>query len=260
MGTVGAMVGSPAHGVGNLMVEADGLGRVIGDRSVAEVAAYTDGACRGNPGPGGYGVVLVCGKARKELSGGRRRTTNNRMELLAAIKALEALTQRCAVTLYTDSEYVARGINEGWALRWRAKGWRISANKPAKNPDLWADLLDQLARHAVSVRWVKGHADVPENNHADQLAVAAAAGSALPPDEGYDRPQSAPQASTIGEGHPCFKCRTPVVKQAGHKRLKPGQTYYYEWVLYCPGCQATYMIEAAKRTVDRGPELNLGIQ
>lgn len=239
------------------MDEADGRKREVGDGSDPGIAAYTDGACRGNPGPGGYGAVLICGTSRWELSGGYRRTTNNRMELLAAIKALQALTRRCVVTLYTDSEYVARGINEGWALRWRAKGWRIAANKPAKNPDLWAELLNELAKHEVTVRWVKGHADVPENNRADQLAVAAAAHPNLPSDEGYDHPPSEPQRSAMCEGHPCFKCRTPVVKQAFHKRLKPGQTNYYAWVLHCPGCKTFYTVEAAKRTVDRGPELDL---
>ncbi|OQW95440.1 MAG: ribonuclease HI, partial [Verrucomicrobia bacterium A1] len=200
--------GLPEHRLDEVMPE-----MAFDNGSNPEIVAYTDGACRGNPGPGGYGVVLIGGAIRKELSGGYRLTTNNRMELLAAIKALQVMTQRCAVTLYTDSEYVARGISEGWALRWREKGWRISANKPAKNPDLWAELLDQAAKHAVSVRWVRGHGDVPENNRADQLAVATAAAPDLPPDEGYERQQSEPPEPTIREGHPCFKCKTPVLKR-----------------------------------------------
>lgn len=222
-----------------------------------EVFAYTDGACRGNPGPGGYGAVLVCGKARKELSGGCRRTTNNRMEILACIHALRALKRRCSVTLFTDSQYVAGGLGEGWARRWREKDWWISANKRAKNTDLWAELLDLAEKHEVRIEWVRGHDSVQENCRADQLAVAAAAVPDLPPDEGFERHESEPLETTIREGHPCFKCQTPVQKRSPKKRSKPGQSYYYEWILYCPGCRTMYMMEEAKRMIDQGAELGL---
>lgn len=158
-----------------------------------QVTIYTDGGALGNPGPGGYGVVMLYNQHRKELSGGYRRTTNNRMELMAAISALEKLKTPCDVTLYTDSRYVADSINLGWAKRWRANGWRKNKTEPAMNPDLWERLLDLLEQHQVRVMWVKGHAGNAENERCDQLSVAAAHQANLPPDEEYERlhsPQS----------------------------------------------------------------------
>lgn len=133
------------------------------------VEAFTDGACRGNPGPGGWGVVLRAGAHVKELSGGEPSTTNNRMELKAAIEALTALKQPCSVALYTDSVYVRSGITE-WLPAWRARGWRTAGRKPVKNQDLWQALADQAARHEVAWHWVKGHSGHPENERADELA------------------------------------------------------------------------------------------
>ena len=133
------------------------------------VEAFTDGACRGNPGPGGWGVLLRAGERVKELSGGEPATTNNRMELQAAIEALAALKEPCKVALYTDSVYVRSGITE-WLPAWRARGWRTADRKPVKNKDLWVALADQAARHEVSWHWVKGHAGHPENERADELA------------------------------------------------------------------------------------------
>ena len=133
------------------------------------VEAFTDGACRGNPGPGGWGVLLRAGERVKELSGGEPATTNNRMELKAAIEALAALKEPCKVALYTDSVYVRSGITE-WLPAWRARGWRTADRKPVKNKDLWVTLADQAARHEVSWHWVKGHAGHPENERADELA------------------------------------------------------------------------------------------
>jgi ribonuclease HI len=136
---------------------------------MAEVEVFTDGACRGNPGPGGWGVVLRYGKHQKELYGGEPNTTNNRMELMAAIKALESLTRSCKVTLTTDSVYVRSGITE-WLPNWKRRGWKTAAGKPVKNVDLW-QRLDQAARsHEVSWHWVKGHSGHAENERADQLA------------------------------------------------------------------------------------------
>jgi ribonuclease HI len=136
---------------------------------MSDVEAYTDGACRGNPGPGGWGAVLKTGAHVKELSGGEADTTNNRMELTAAIRALEALKRPCRVALYTDSTYVRSGITE-WLPTWRARGWRTADKKPVKNQDLWQALAAQAARHEVRWHWVKGHSGHPENERADELA------------------------------------------------------------------------------------------
>ena len=135
-----------------------------------EVTIYTDGACSGNPGPGGWGAILEYKGKRRELSGGEAQTTNNRMELLAAISALEALKEPCTVTLYTDSQYFAKAINDGWLIGWKKKGWKRK-DGPLKNPDLWQKLDALLAQHEVTVVWVKGHADNEGNNRCDELAV-----------------------------------------------------------------------------------------
>ena len=139
------------------------------------VTIYTDGACSGNPGPGGYGVILRYGAAEKELSGGEAVTTNNRMELMAAITGLRALREPCQVTLYSDSQYVINGITKGWAAKWRANGWMRNRTEKAVNPELWDELLTLCARHEVTMVWVRGHAGHPENERCDHLAVAAAA-------------------------------------------------------------------------------------
>ena len=151
------------------------------------VVIYTDGGAIGNPGPGGYGVVLRQGKHRKELSGGYRRTTNNRMELMACIVALEALKQPCSAVLYSDSVYVVNGINKGWAEGWRRHGWERANGQMAENIDLWQRLLELNETHDVEFRWVKGHAGLPGNERADQLASEAARRENLPPDTAYER-------------------------------------------------------------------------
>ena len=136
-----------------------------------QVVIYTDGACKGNPGPGGWGVLLLAGPHRKELFGGERETTNNRMELTAVIEALRALKRPCDVTLYLDSEYVRKGITE-WIHGWKAKGWKTAAKQPVKNAELW-QVLDHLVStsgHRIEWRWVKGHAGDPGNEKADALA------------------------------------------------------------------------------------------
>jgi ribonuclease HI len=140
------------------------------------VRAFTDGACLGNPGPGGYGAILVYRGHRKELSGAEGDTTNNRMELRACIEALRALKHPCDVELTSDSKYVVQGIEDGWAERWRRNGWMRDKKNPAKNADLWQELLDLCATHRVRFRWVRGHNGHPENERADELAVAAARG------------------------------------------------------------------------------------
>ena len=130
---------------------------------------YTDGACRGNPGPGGWGALLMYGDERKEICGGEKETTNNRMELSAAIFALASLKRSCDLTLYTDSKYVMTGINE-WIKGWKAKGWQTAAKKPVKNVDLWKQLDQETQRHTIKWVWVKGHAGNEGNEAADQLA------------------------------------------------------------------------------------------
>jgi ribonuclease HI len=156
---------------------------------VKRVVAWTDGACSGNPGPGGYGVVLTWNGHRRELAAGFRRTTNNRMEILAVIAALESLTERCAITIHSDSQYVVNAINQGWARKWRAAGWRRGPKlkERALNPDLWERLLELLGRHEVRLDWVRGHDGVAENERADELAVAALRGADLAIDEAYER-------------------------------------------------------------------------
>lgn len=136
------------------------------------VTLFTDGACSGNPGPGGWGVILRYHDAEKALSGGEKETTNNRMELTAVISGLEALKEPCIVELYSDSKYVIDGLQKGWAEAWQKNGWRKADKKPALNPDLWERLLTLTRRHELRYHWVKGHADTPENNRCDAMAVA----------------------------------------------------------------------------------------
>ncbi len=137
------------------------------------VYIYTDGACSGNPGPGGWGAILRYGGREKELSGGEAQTTNNRMELTGVIAALEALREPCRVELYSDSKYVVDALDKGWAEKWRAKGWKKPDKKPALNPDLWERLLALAEAHELHCHWVKGHAENEFNNRCDALAVAA---------------------------------------------------------------------------------------
>ena len=133
------------------------------------VEVYTDGACRGNPGPGGWGVLLRYGETEKEMYGGEAETTNNRMELMAAIQALENLTRECKVVLTTDSEYVRKGITE-WMSNWKKRGWKTASKQPVKNKDLWQRLDKAATQHQVEWHWVRGHTGHPENERADQLA------------------------------------------------------------------------------------------
>ena len=139
------------------------------DTQLKRVTLFTDGACSGNPGPGGWGVLMIYGDARKTLNGGEVQTTNNRMELTAAIQALESLTRSCAVDLYTDSQYVRQGITQ-WMHSWKRNGWKTADKKPVKNADLWQRLDEAVKKHQVEFHWVKGHAGHPENEEVDQLA------------------------------------------------------------------------------------------
>ena len=151
-----------------------------------QVIIYTDGACKGNPGPGGFGAVLMSGGHRKEVSAGYRLTTNNRMELLAAITSLEMLQEPCKVELHSDSKYLVQAINDRWIAGWQKKGWVNSKKEPVKNKDLWLKLLDAIGDHDITWKWVKGHAGVEENERCDELANEAVASGDLQEDEGFE--------------------------------------------------------------------------
>ena len=150
-----------------------------------EVEIHTDGACRGNPGPGGYGVVMVSGKHRLELSQGYKRTTNNRMELLAGVVAMEALKSPCKVKFVSDSLYLINAMKKGWLRNWKMRGWRTAAKQPVKNEDLWKRLDAAVTDHRVEWKWIKGHAGHAENERCDELAVAAAQAPQLLVDTGF---------------------------------------------------------------------------
>ena len=224
------------------------------------VTIYTDGGAEPNPGPGGYGVVLIYGNRRKELYGGFRLTTNNRMEFLAAIVGLESLTQTCKVQLYSDSKYLVDAMTQGWVDRWKTKGWR-RGKQEILNSDLWVKLAALCERHKVEFRWVKGHAGNLENERCDKLSMQFLGKVGLPVDEGYElrpqgekRPQTQhlrPQGSVFvkinREGQLCRKCSIPVIKRTPRRRFKTKQTYYYEFFLQCPQCRTMYMVEEAKR-------------
>lgn len=159
----------------------------LSDLKAGKVVIFTDGSSIGNPGPGGYGAVLLKEDHRRELSGGYRWTTNNRMELMACIQAIKALQGNPNVVLYSDSSYVVRGINEGWARRWRANNWKREQDKQAENADLWADLLELIEEKPVEFRWLAGHAGYAENERCDNLAQEAARAKYLQVDKGFEQ-------------------------------------------------------------------------
>ncbi len=166
----------------------------MNQQKLKEITIYTDGACIGNPGPGGYAAILLTGKNPTELSGAFRLTTNNRMELMAAIVALDSLKEKSQVTLYSDSSYLVNAMSQGWVKKWRAKNWKKGK---AENVDLWERLLELCDRHAVTFIWVMGHASNPYNNRCDMLSVQAARGKNLPPDEAYEQGATRRSAPTL---------------------------------------------------------------
>ncbi len=241
---------------------------------VKEVIIFTDGACDPNPGAGGYGIVLLYGKHRKELSDGFRLTTNNRMELLAAIVALETLKKPCKVKLYSDSQYLVDSVTFGRINRWKSKNWR-----KIKNPDLWERLLEQCARHQIEFLWVKGHSGNIENERCDELAVKACKIKNLNPDEFYESncdPNliKATQKKVIAnnnnkisstsnrtqkitqEGQSCRKCSTPVIKhiRPKNKPVKSNRSYYYEYFFMCPECRTQYFVKDAIKYIEKSIE------
>jgi len=215
-----------------------------------EVIIYTDGAAEPNPGPGGYGLVLMYEGHRKELSGMFGLTTNNRMEILAAVIGLEALKEACKVTLYSDSKYLVDAMTQGWARQWQARNWSRGKHEKATNVDLWGRLLTLCEKHRVEFVWVKGHAGNPDNERCDQLSMQFLGKRDLPADEGYEQRrenEGADETKITHEGQPCRKCSTPVIKKTPRQKTKPDQAYYFEYYLYCPKCHTMYMVEDAKR-------------
>jgi ribonuclease HI len=201
-----------------------------------EVVIYTDGACEPNPGAGGYGVVLLAENRRKEISGGFRLTTNNRMEIYAAIAGLEILKYPCKVTIYSDSQYLVSAMTEGWVEKWKSRNWWRTNKEQAINVDLWEKLSALCETHDVNFIWVKGHNGNPENERCDKLSYAALRQKDLPPDELYENPPPTPEPIKMAQaGQPCRKCSTPVIK------LKSKKSKFY---LFCPNCKATYQIES----------------
>ena len=218
------------------------------------VEIYTDGGCEPNPGAGGYGVVLLHPRKRAEASGGFRLTTNNRMEIFAAIVGLEMLKQPCNVTLYSDSQYLVEAITKGWAASWKKKKWWHSGTERVPNSDLWEKLLPLCEKHHVQFRWVRGHAGILENERCDQLSMTALRQPDLPTDEDYEnKPEADGVRPEMQEGEPCYKCSTPVIKRKGKR--KQNRDYYYEYHLWCPKCEIAYHVEAAKRFIEQPPSL-----
>src|SRR6266404_349077 len=221
---------------------------------VPHVEIYTDGGCEPNPGPGGYGVVLLHPRKRREVCGGFRRTTNNRMEIYAAIAGLEILKEPSKVTLYSDSQYLVNAMTQGWVVAWKKKKWWRKQTERTPNFDLWEKLLALCEKHQVEFRWVRGHAGNRENERCDQLSMAALRQPSLATDEGYEnKPEAEGERPAMQEGEPCRKCSTPVIKRKG--RWKPGRDYYYEYHLFCPKCQIAYHVESAKRLIEQPPSL-----
>lgn len=214
------------------------------------IEIYTDGACDPNPGgPGGYGAVLIYNGKQKEISGGFCSTTNNRMEIYAAVKGLEALKTACNVTLYSDSKYLVNAMTEGWVKRWKENNWWRNKQEKAVSTDLWEKLLSLCKIHKVEFKWVKGHNGNPLNEKCDHLSVTALKQKNLPVDEGYENREDdeVQNFKITHEGQSCRKCQTPVVKRKPRKKPKSSQMYYFEYYLYCPKCHTMYMVDEAKR-------------
>jgi ribonuclease HI len=222
--------------------------------ALPSVEIYTDGGCEPNPGAGGYGVLLLHPKKRAEASGGFRLTTNNRMEIFAAIAGLELLKQPCKATIYSDSKYVVDAMMEGWVAGWKKKSWWRTKTERPENVDLWQRLDALCQTHQVEFRWVRGHAGNLENERCDQLAMAAIRQPNLPVDNGYEnKPATEGVRPDMQVGEACGKCSTQVIKRIPKK--KHSSDYYYEFYLFCPKCQTMYMFESAKRLVEQPPSL-----
>lgn len=219
------------------------------ERIRTQVTIYTDGACDPNPGgPGGYGIVIVSNGKSKELSGGFRSTTNNRMEVYAAIVGLSSLVMPSNVRLFSDSAYLVRSMTLGWVKRWKARDWWRTKREKALNIDLWEQLLPLCELHQVEFIWVRGHAGNPYNERCDKLAVTALRRKNLAVDQGYEQSCAIKKPAKVTRvGQACQKCATPVVKRVPRRKLSSNQISYYEYYLYCPQCHTRYFVDEAKR-------------
>ncbi|HQX45263.1 MAG TPA: ribonuclease HI [Saprospiraceae bacterium] len=234
-------------------------------KEIPVINLYSDGGAEPNPGKGGFGVIMYYKEIKREFSQGYEFTTNNRMELMGVIYGLEQLKAKSVVHVYSDSRYVVDGIEKGWAERWRSNNWYRTKTKKAINYDLWDRLLILIsAQEKVTFNWIRGHAGHPENERCDELSLAALNGEDLLGDTGYQPNQLQGDENGEGEfvqrgyqktkenaeGDPCRKCGTNVVKKpTKKKKAKPGQTYYYEYYLLCPGCKTRYFLDEAKRDI-----------
>jgi ribonuclease HI len=225
---------------------------------------HSDGGAEPNPGKGGFGIIMVYKGKRKEFKQGYKLTTNNRMELLGVIYGLERLKTKSIVNVFTDSRYVIDGITKGWAEKWKSKNWFRTKNKMAINHDLWERLLTAIGeQHEVKFNWVKGHAGHAENERCDELAgIALNDVNTHVEDAGYvtkEKTERAEKTNKVfnktkieNEGDACRKCRTSVIKKTPKKRkIKQHQSYYFEYYLFCPNCRTMYMVEDAKRTIEK---------
>jgi len=217
-----------------------------------EVTIYTDGGCHPNPGVGGYGALLIInGKVYKELYGGFRKTTNNRMELFASIMALEALKEPCKVKLYSDSQYLVEPFNSGWI-----NGWKMRGFKKVKNPDLWKRLLTQYEKHKIDFIWIKGHTNNTHNERCDILASMGIKKHDLI-DENFENRISQnifiKTENIIKKGDFCKKCMHPlIIRKTKPKKLENIKSYYYEYYFWCTKCQTLYHTDDAKRYMSQG--------
>ena len=218
---------------------------------IPEIDLYSDGGAEPNPGRGGFGVIMSYKGHKKEFSEGYLLTTNNRMELMGIISGLEKLKTKSIVNVYTDSRYVVDGINNGWAEKWKANDWFRTKNEKAVNFDLWERLLSLITNQKeVRLNWIKGHAGHLENERCDELATKALNGENLLNDIGYKTEESF-KIKIEKEGDLCRKCKEEVVKkQTKRKAAKIGQTYYFEYYLFCPSCKTMYLVDDAKRDFD----------
>jgi len=234
---------------------------------VPDISLFSDGGAEPNPGIGGFGVILSYKGKEKEFFQGYKLTTNNRMELMGVIYGLEQLKTKSNVQVYTDSRYVVDGITKGWAKKWKQNNWKRRAHTKAINSDLWDRLLTLSSEHNCIFNWVRGHAGHIENERCDRLANQGIKSKDLLDDYGYEQTvenEESPAYVTESQyintkikiekvGDRCRKCDTQVIKRTTKKKtLKPKQTYYYDYYLYCPSCQTMYMVEDAKREITSG--------
>ena len=232
---------------------------------IPNIELYSDGGAEPNPGKSGFGVILCYKGKQKEFHKGYQLSTNNRMELMGVIFGLEQLKTKSNVQVFTDSKYVIDGITKGWAAKWKSNGWQRTKNQKAVNSDLWNRLLNAISEHNVEFNWVKGHAGHTENERCDTLANMGINSKEPLEDVGYEPKENNATVSTHSnanfsktnkikiekEGDNCRKCGEPVIKKHRKKtkKIKPNQTYYFEYVLLCPSCKTMYMTEDAKRDV-----------